>query len=77
MDEREVAETMRGLGYEVSQTAHGSQAWIKRGSGECVYRPDRKVSRWYASYAGAGFVRRRQEFSCPVAAALWLAVEVA
>lgn len=75
MDEREVAEIMRSLGYEFSQSS--GQSWIKRGSGAYVYRPDRRLTRWYATYVGAGFARRRQEFSCPVAAALWLAVEVA
>lgn len=75
MDEREVAETMRGLGYEL--TLHGGQAWYYPSDSRMIYKPDRKLTRWYATYVGAGFVRHRQAFTCPVAAALWLAVEVA
>lgn len=73
MDEREVAETMRSLGYEFS---HSGQAWYYPADSRSVYKPDRKLSRWYATYVGAGFVRRRQEFSCPVAAAVWITVQM-
>lgn len=75
MDEREVAETMRSLGYE--STVLGGQAWYYPGDSRLVYKPDRKLTRWFATYVEAGFARHRQEFTCPVAAALWLAVEVA
>ena len=75
MDEREVAETMRGLGYVL--TSFGGQAWYYPSDSRMIYKPDRKLTRWYATYTGADRVRRKQEFSCPVVAALWLAVEVA
>ena len=74
MDEREVAETMRGLGYE--PTSRGGLAWFYPSDSRMIYSRQQRT-RWYATYIGAGFVRRKQEFSCPVVAAMWLAVEVA
>ena len=74
MDEREVAETMRGLGY--LPTFRGGPAWFYPRDSRMIYSRQQQT-RWYATYVGAGFIRRTQEFSCPAAAALWLAVEVA
>lgn len=71
MDEREVAEIMRGLGYEFSQAPNGSCTWLKRGLRAWVYKPDKRLTRWYATAGSA-----RQEFSCPVAAAVWITVQM-
>lgn len=69
-------EAMRDLGYEFSQ-AGAAQSWIKRNSGAYIHRPDRQISRWYACYGVKGTGKRaRQEFTNPVAAAVWLQVEL-
>lgn len=67
---REKDQKLRELGFQFSQAPNMAQVWYKPGTKLFVSRPDPKLSRYYTTHKGA-----RHEFSCPVAAAVWLTIQ--
>jgi len=61
---------LRELGFQFSQTVLPAQVWYKPGTTLFVRRPDPRLSRYYTTHGG-----KWHEFSCPVAAAVWLTVQ--